>query len=148
MCGSEGGLELRRRDGFEVEPHSIFPNAACGPGPPGPRKGDSSVEDRERGRRTCPSLPEGGAYTRQNFEIVRLYLGHLPTSCSVLSLTISSRSPLPRILKAAFTSKQDPSYCMAPLSNHFRCPVLFIQVTSARCSEESNRLNHFTLKCE
>lgn len=133
MCGYEGGLVLRRRDGFEAPSHSIFPSTACGPGPPGPGRGDSSVEDRERGRRTCPSLPEGGAYTRQNFETVRLYLGRLPTSRSVLSLTISSRSPLPRIPKGAFTSQQDPSYCTTPLSNHFRCPVLLIQVTSARC---------------
>lgn len=78
-------------------------------------RGDSSVQDRERGR-SCPSLPEGGAYTRQNFEIVRLYLGHLPTSLSVLLLTISSRSLLPHIRKRAFTSKRDPSYSITPLS--------------------------------
>lgn len=61
----------------------VFHRAAPGPGPLGPRNRTDLCKRKERGR-TCLALLVGGADPSQNFEIVRLYHWHLPTSLSAL----------------------------------------------------------------
>lgn len=72
----------------------VFHRAAPGPGPLGPRNRDWFVQEKERGR-TCLALLVGGADPSQNFEIVRLYHWHLPTSLSALLFPVSFRPQPP-----------------------------------------------------
>lgn len=89
---------------------------------------------REKRGRTCLALLEGGADPRQNFEIVRLYLYHLPTSLSALLLSTSSGSQLPHIQMGAFASKAGPlPLHYSSLFKLFKYPFLLTQLTSARC---------------
>lgn len=80
----------------------------------------------ERRGRTYLALLVGGADPSQNFEIVRLYRWHLPTSLSVLLLTVSSRPQPP--------SRTTPTSLLLPLQP-FQMSRSFntAKLTSAKC---------------